>query len=177
MVTIEKVAIGSASGTAMLYRAQADAMSRLGEPNKLLRDRVEPIEVPVTTIDEFCVCTGLIQTGFSSTLSVLSLRRSLVLSVCLNSSARSSAWLWRCIRTSGNRPRLLAPTRCAFFRRWGYALYHLPDNKTHWENTDWFICHGSEMLVTISWQARAIASRRDDGCGAIQPPNSYIAIL
>ena len=58
-VTIEKVAISSAPGTATLYRAQADGMSRLGEPNKLLRDRVEPIEVPVTTIDEFCARTGL----------------------------------------------------------------------------------------------------------------------
>lgn len=58
-VTIEKVAISSQSGTATLYRAQADGMSRLGEPNKLLRDRVEPIEVPVTTIDEFCARTGL----------------------------------------------------------------------------------------------------------------------
>jgi hypothetical protein len=34
-------------------------MSRLGEPNKLLRDRIEPIKVSVTTIDEFCARTGL----------------------------------------------------------------------------------------------------------------------
>jgi FkbM family methyltransferase len=59
MVTIEKVAIGGAAGTATLYRAEADGMSRLGEPNKLLRGRVEHIEVPVTTIDEFCTRTGL----------------------------------------------------------------------------------------------------------------------
>src|SRR5713101_6261946 len=58
-VMIEEVAVGSGPGTATLYRAQADGMSRLGEPNKLLRDRVEPIEVPVTTIDEFCARTGL----------------------------------------------------------------------------------------------------------------------
>ena len=58
-VTIEKVAISDAAGTATLYRAQADGMSRLGEPNKLLRERVEPIEVSVTTIDEFCARTGL----------------------------------------------------------------------------------------------------------------------
>jgi FkbM family methyltransferase len=58
-VTIENVAISDAAGTATLYRAQADGMSRLGEPNKLLRDRVESIEVSVTTIDEFCGRTGL----------------------------------------------------------------------------------------------------------------------
>lgn len=59
MVTIERVAIGSASGTATLFRSQADGMSRLGEPNKLLRDQVEPIQVPVTTIDKFCARAGL----------------------------------------------------------------------------------------------------------------------
>jgi len=57
-VTIEKVAISSAPGTATLYRAQADGMSRLGEPNKLLRDRVEPIEVPVTTMTSSARETG-----------------------------------------------------------------------------------------------------------------------
>ncbi len=98
MVTIEKVAIGGAPGTATLYRARADGMSRLGEPNKLLRDRVEPIEVPVTTIDEFCARTGLTPDWllidiegfeFAALLGTLALR------VCSNSNARSSAWWWR----------------------------------------------------------------------------------
>ncbi len=59
MVTIEQSAVGSAPGTATLYRAEADGMSRLGEPNELLGDRAQPIEVPVITIDEFCARTNL----------------------------------------------------------------------------------------------------------------------
>jgi FkbM family methyltransferase len=59
VVAIEDVAVGSASGTAVLYRSGVDGMSRLGEPNKLLRS-TEPITVPVITIDDFCARTGLL---------------------------------------------------------------------------------------------------------------------
>jgi FkbM family methyltransferase len=58
VVSVEQVAIAASSGSATLYRVQADGMSRLGEPNKLLAN-AEPIIVPVTTLDEFCASTGL----------------------------------------------------------------------------------------------------------------------
>jgi FkbM family methyltransferase len=59
IVAIEEVAIGDAPGTATLYRDQADGMSRLGKPNRLLLGRIEPIVVPVATLDEFCARTEL----------------------------------------------------------------------------------------------------------------------
>ena len=60
VVTIETVAIGVAEGSATLYRAGADGMSRLGEPNELIADRAVPITVPVTTLDGFCARSGLV---------------------------------------------------------------------------------------------------------------------
>jgi FkbM family methyltransferase len=59
VVAIERVAIGSAPGTATLYRSGVDGMSRLGEPNRLLHS-TEPITVPVITIDDFCAGSGLL---------------------------------------------------------------------------------------------------------------------
>lgn len=58
IVSIEKSAVGSSSGTTTMYRSAADGMSRLAEQNSLL-DATEPITVPVITIDDFCARTGL----------------------------------------------------------------------------------------------------------------------
>jgi FkbM family methyltransferase len=58
IVTIEKSAVGSSSGTTTMYCSAADGMSRPAEQNSLL-DSAERITVPVTTIDEFCARTGL----------------------------------------------------------------------------------------------------------------------
>ena len=55
MVRIETAAVGSAIGTATLHRT---GMSRLETPNALLNGRTQPLEVPVTTIDEYCARTG-----------------------------------------------------------------------------------------------------------------------
>ena len=58
IIAVEKVAVGSSSGTATMYRSGADGMSRLGEQNTLLHS-TEPIAVPVITIDDYCARTGL----------------------------------------------------------------------------------------------------------------------
>jgi len=58
IVTIEKSAVGSSSGTTTMYCSAADGMSRLAEQNSLL-DSAERITVPVITIDDFCARTGL----------------------------------------------------------------------------------------------------------------------
>ena len=53
-VTVVPAAVGAAVGAAVLYAAEVDGMSRLGEPNRLIADRVSEIRVPVVTLDEFC---------------------------------------------------------------------------------------------------------------------------
>lgn len=58
-VTIVEAAVGEASGEGILYAAEADGMSRLGEPNKALAASVQQITVPVVTLDEYCRLASL----------------------------------------------------------------------------------------------------------------------
>ena len=58
-VTIVQAAVGSASGEAVLYAAGVAGMSRLGEANKAIADRVSEIKVPVVTLDDYCDAQGL----------------------------------------------------------------------------------------------------------------------
>lgn len=53
-VTVVPAAVGASPGEAILYAAQAEGMSRLGEPNRLIADHASRIDVPVITLDEFC---------------------------------------------------------------------------------------------------------------------------
>ncbi len=59
-VTIVEAAVGAASGEAVLYAADVAGMSRLGEPNKAIADRVSEITVAVVTLDEYCNTAGLL---------------------------------------------------------------------------------------------------------------------
>src|SRR5260370_8419602 len=58
-VQIGRASIGETGGEQILYAAEADGMSRLGEPNKALEGRVDEITVPVLTLDEYCGSEGL----------------------------------------------------------------------------------------------------------------------
>lgn len=58
-VRIVPAAVGEASGEDILYAAEADGMSRLGEPNRALAGRVEEVTVPVVTLDEYCKANSL----------------------------------------------------------------------------------------------------------------------
>lgn len=58
-VRIVAAAVGEASGEDVLYAAEADGMSRLGEPNKALLGVVREISVPVVTLDEYCKANDL----------------------------------------------------------------------------------------------------------------------
>ena len=58
-VRIVPAAAGETSGKQILYAAEADGMSRLGEPNKALAGRVSQIVVPVVTLDQYCASEGL----------------------------------------------------------------------------------------------------------------------
>ena len=58
-VRIVPAAVGEANGEAILYAAEADGMSRLGEPNKALAGSVREINVPVVTLDDYCRTEGL----------------------------------------------------------------------------------------------------------------------
>ena len=58
-VRIVAAAVGEASGEEILYAAEADGMSRLGEPNQALLGRVSEISVPVVTLDEYCKAENL----------------------------------------------------------------------------------------------------------------------
>jgi FkbM family methyltransferase len=51
-VEVEPIAIGERRGSAELYAAGADGMSRLGEPNILIAARTTAIEVTVESLDE-----------------------------------------------------------------------------------------------------------------------------
>jgi FkbM family methyltransferase len=53
-VEVVPSAVAASSGTAIMYAADADGMSRLGAPNKALMGRVSEIKVPVVTLDEYC---------------------------------------------------------------------------------------------------------------------------
>lgn len=59
-VQIVPAAVGEISEEQTLYSAEADGMSRLGEPNEALKGRVSEITVPVVTLDEYCASTGLV---------------------------------------------------------------------------------------------------------------------
>ena len=53
-VEVVACAVGAQDGIATMFAAEADGMSRLGAPNKLIADRVVEITVPVVTLDNFC---------------------------------------------------------------------------------------------------------------------------
>lgn len=58
-VRIVSAAVGEANGEEILYAAEADGMSRLGEPNRALAGRVSEIPVPIITLDEYCKIESL----------------------------------------------------------------------------------------------------------------------
>ncbi len=58
-VTVEAAAVGAANGEAVLYAADVAGMSRLGEANQAIADRVAEITVSVVTLDEYCRAEGL----------------------------------------------------------------------------------------------------------------------
>ena len=58
-VTVVPAAVGASAGEAVLFAAEADGMSRLGTPNRAIAHRVQPITVPVVTLDGFCEAQGL----------------------------------------------------------------------------------------------------------------------
>lgn len=53
-VTVVPAAAGAEPGTATLYAADADGMSRLAEPNAALAAQAVPVTVPVVTLDGYC---------------------------------------------------------------------------------------------------------------------------
>jgi FkbM family methyltransferase len=53
-VSIEPQAVSSALGLRPMFAYEADGMSRLGEPNERIVARARKIEVPVTTLSDFC---------------------------------------------------------------------------------------------------------------------------
>lgn len=58
-VKIVASAIGASCGEAELYAADADGMSRLGEPNEAIAERTSKIIVPLTTLDAYCEAEDL----------------------------------------------------------------------------------------------------------------------
>ncbi len=58
-VTIVPAAVGANNGEAVLYAADVAGMSRLGEANPRIADRVSEIIVPVVTLDDYCVAEGV----------------------------------------------------------------------------------------------------------------------
>jgi FkbM family methyltransferase len=58
-VRIVPAAISEACCEQILYAAEADGMSRLGEPNRSLAGKTGEIVVPVLTLDEYCTSEGL----------------------------------------------------------------------------------------------------------------------
>jgi hypothetical protein len=54
------MAVSDTPGHATLYASEADGMSRLDQPNAAIASEVKPLDVEVTTIDEFCERTGLV---------------------------------------------------------------------------------------------------------------------
>ena len=58
-VTVVPAAVGGRAGSATLYAAGAEGMSRLGEPNRAIAGRVREVGVPVVTLDEYCAGEGV----------------------------------------------------------------------------------------------------------------------
>jgi FkbM family methyltransferase len=58
-VTIVPAAVSARAGSAVLYAADADGMSRLGEPNSAIAGRARGINVATVTLDEYCERTRL----------------------------------------------------------------------------------------------------------------------
>jgi FkbM family methyltransferase len=58
-VRIVPAAVSESRGEAVLYAAEAEGMSRLGEPNVALNGKFAEITVPVVTLDEYCASEGL----------------------------------------------------------------------------------------------------------------------
>lgn len=58
-VRIVPAAVSEANCEQILYAAEADGMSRLGEPNRSLAGKTGEIVVPVLTLDEYCTSEGL----------------------------------------------------------------------------------------------------------------------
>ena len=58
-VRIVPAAVSENNGEQILYAAEADGMSRLGEPNRSLAGQTEEIVVPVLSLDGFCTSEGL----------------------------------------------------------------------------------------------------------------------
>jgi len=52
-VTVVPCAVGKSSGTATLYAAGVDGMSRLNAPNSAIADKVHPVDVPVISVDDY----------------------------------------------------------------------------------------------------------------------------
>ncbi|MFL6285990.1 MAG: FkbM family methyltransferase [Pyrinomonadaceae bacterium] len=53
-VTVVPAAVSVSAGVATLYAADADGMSRLGEPNSAIAERAREINVATVTLDEYC---------------------------------------------------------------------------------------------------------------------------
>jgi FkbM family methyltransferase len=58
-VTIVPAAVGKSSGTATLYAAGVDGMSRLNAPNSAIADKVHAVDVPVIAVDEYVKKSGI----------------------------------------------------------------------------------------------------------------------
>lgn len=58
-VTIVPAAVSASAGDAVLYAADADGMSRLGEPNSAIAGHAREIVVPTVTLDGYCEEEGL----------------------------------------------------------------------------------------------------------------------
>jgi FkbM family methyltransferase len=58
-VTVVPAAIGAQNGEAVLFAAGADGMSRMGAPNIAIAEQVQPITVPLMTLDHYCQRSSL----------------------------------------------------------------------------------------------------------------------
>lgn len=58
-VTVVPAAVAASAGTATLYAADADGMSRLNEPNSAIAQRVRGITVETLTLDGYCEGAGV----------------------------------------------------------------------------------------------------------------------
>ena len=58
-VTVVPAAVSAGVGSAVLYAAGADGMSRLGEPNSAIAGHAREIVVPTVTLDVYCEGKGL----------------------------------------------------------------------------------------------------------------------
>ncbi len=58
-VKIVPSAIGASCGEAELFAADADGMSRLGEPNEAIAERTSKLTVSLTTLDAYCEAEDL----------------------------------------------------------------------------------------------------------------------